>query len=660
MDLHFSYIGPFIDFKLSLPDKGLVALVGSSGTGKSSLLSGIHWILTGEPRNITHINVTSKSKIFASLSYRGLKIVRHKKPDRLEVREGDVHLDNKDTAQTYLNKKFGQNNVIEASSYLSQKSFHSLLQLSSSDRLSLISNLVWTETSPEDHIDKVDKQLKSLMDKLPNLTAEVDYTRKQLNEEKEKYDWNNYIPDNDYLQQIKNNENLIEEQKKQKNKHHQILGKLSGLEQQINKINYHNHHGQDIDELKIKLKRLQRQQSLTGSWKKSIDLQAKLVDIPDYQIDTEKYQLKKIIRQEVEYQQQKTLAEKYKIEYTSEGIKVAVATASNDEKLYSYQQTQDKIKNLESKLQICKYTLEELNILKQQSLLLKCPNCETSLKYQDNQLIISNTKISNEKINFEEEIKKCKKYQQDLSAIQGLKSLLPEVEIMMMPTFKLEEAKEILNLKYIPEPSISSKKFEQVLERQQILEKIKMLGPIDNDFSPGSSLEELKQEIKTLEDEINKVLKWDKEYQQYCQLILEREKLEIEIKQLCFDEDYLLNLEKENEKLKLKLREIQEMKQWKIKEEKLLPKEQELKDLRLDIEDFGIIREKMGELQYKLLDNALVELNLTLTLALEGLFTENVKIEVSRFKEGKSNGHIKSSINLLFKLKGLESDNIRV
>src|SRR6516165_449209 len=345
MDIEFSYVGPFINFKLSLPDKGLVALIGNSGSGKSSLLAGINWILTGEPRNITHVNATNKNKVYGKLKYRQLKINRYKKPDRLEIQDGDLFLDNKDTAQSYITKKFGQNNVIEASSYLSQKSFHSLLQLSNSDKLSLITNLVWTETSPEDYIDRVDKHLKTLVDKLPSLTAEVDYTRKQLSEEKDNYNWYEFEPENDYQDMIDKNEKLLAQWKKQQTKYHQIVGKLSTITKQINLIvDITNVDNKQIEELKNKLKKYQRQQSLTGNWQKSIALQEKLTSIENYNIDVEKFQLKKIIRQEVEYQQQKNLADRLKIEYDEKAINNTITIAKNDEKIYSNQQTIDKIK----------------------------------------------------------------------------------------------------------------------------------------------------------------------------------------------------------------------------------------------------------------------------------------------------------------------------
>ena len=102
------------------------------------------------------------------------------------------------------------------------------------------------------------------------------------------------------------------------------------------------------------------------------------------------------------------------------------------------------------------------------------------------------------------------------------------------------------------------------------------------------------------------------------------------------------------------------MKKWKTKEEKLLPREEELNQLRLDVEDFGVIKDVMGELQYNLLDSALIDLNANLNNSLEGLFMEKVNIEISRFKEGKATGNIKSAINLIFKLKGLESDSVRI
>ena len=235
-------IGPFPHLELKILDTGLICLSGASGTGKSSLLRAITWIITGEPkREIINLYAKTKEKVWGSIEYKTLKIHRQKRPDKLQVitvksRSGKELILEDDAAQHYLNNTFGVNSVIFASSYLAQKSAHPLLDLGITDRLDLIQNLVWSMDNPNVYIDRVEEKIKNISLEIKILSPEFEKEYKAWKKRKRACNVQNFTEPGPIRSQISEAETQITTLESQVAKLNKIRGKLENTRDQLRKI----------------------------------------------------------------------------------------------------------------------------------------------------------------------------------------------------------------------------------------------------------------------------------------------------------------------------------------------------------------------------------------------------------------------------------------
>ena len=90
------------------------------------------------------------AKVWGSLEWGDFRVYRQKHPVKLEVTDGDFTTDEFDTASKYLASKFGSPDLIQATSYLPQKTSHVFIDSPASEKLELLQSLVWNFEKPEE------------------------------------------------------------------------------------------------------------------------------------------------------------------------------------------------------------------------------------------------------------------------------------------------------------------------------------------------------------------------------------------------------------------------------------------------------------------------------------------------------------------------------
>lgn len=112
---------------------GIALLSGQSGSGKSSILMGIHFALTGEGKKIVQ---SGKTSCCVELEIGNLKIKRTTRPNRLVL--NDVYEDA--AAQEIINNAFGKS--FECVGYISQNARDSFINMSPTAKLEFLETFV--------------------------------------------------------------------------------------------------------------------------------------------------------------------------------------------------------------------------------------------------------------------------------------------------------------------------------------------------------------------------------------------------------------------------------------------------------------------------------------------------------------------------------------
>ena len=145
------------DLELILPDSGVVLFAGASGSGKSTVLAALEFVLYGKLRKVSSFdtNTTSVSLVYHGIALRQLAdvdghfpsaitILRKRGPALFRLTCGDTIYEG-DEAQGIVCRMFGGHDVFMASSYLKQGERSLLLDGKNADKMELIEKFTFSD-----------------------------------------------------------------------------------------------------------------------------------------------------------------------------------------------------------------------------------------------------------------------------------------------------------------------------------------------------------------------------------------------------------------------------------------------------------------------------------------------------------------------------------
>jgi len=141
---------------LEIPLNKITLLKGKSGSGKTSILKSIEWVLYGEVKKVGPRS-TPNAKTSVSLKINNIHIVRTKNPNKLTL-INDLNYED-DNAQAKINQLYGEYEIWLASSCMSQMSHNYFLMSSNSVRMELLNKISFHDEDPYEYINKIDSSL---------------------------------------------------------------------------------------------------------------------------------------------------------------------------------------------------------------------------------------------------------------------------------------------------------------------------------------------------------------------------------------------------------------------------------------------------------------------------------------------------------------------
>jgi DNA repair exonuclease SbcCD ATPase subunit len=143
-----------------LGDKGLILISGPSGSGKSSILSGIFFCLYGEGTDLIKDGAKNCNVI---LEINDFIIARSKRPNKLVLSLDNIEY-YEDDAQERINKVFG--NVFETTGYISQDCSSSFVSMNPVDKLEFLEKFIFRELDISDKKNRCKSLIKQRNEEL--------------------------------------------------------------------------------------------------------------------------------------------------------------------------------------------------------------------------------------------------------------------------------------------------------------------------------------------------------------------------------------------------------------------------------------------------------------------------------------------------------------
>lgn len=160
------------------PDEGLVLLSGSSGGGKTSILSSIYFVLYGIGTKIISFG---EKKCSVRFVYGGLDITRTKGPNRLTLSDKTSDYED-EVAQSIITKRFGTNFTL--TSYITQKTVQSFLNLGPTDKMNFLEQLALGEEDISGIKKKTKEKIKERKETLQQKVGQLELLTNEIGEMK--------------------------------------------------------------------------------------------------------------------------------------------------------------------------------------------------------------------------------------------------------------------------------------------------------------------------------------------------------------------------------------------------------------------------------------------------------------------------------------------
>lgn len=664
MRLSLTNFGIWKSKTFEFPDTGLTLISGQSGKGKTTILRAINYALTGEG---TKLPTIGEKKCIVEFDYKGMFITRCNSLCRLTLIIDD-ELYEESEAQSIIYNQIGKNFGI--SGYIQQKGENSFLNMSPSDKLKFLEQIVFHDIPIEEIKEKAKKIYAEAERNLFNIQGELKYLNDNPVESPETF---NYT-----LEDIENTLSFLTSHIKstqitkfQKEKQYQ---EFYQIKEQVNLLK------QRIDDLK---------------------LQEVPEEIPDRNEEEYLQQWMKFKKYQSEKKRiesiQKILEEKTKELVNINKEIDSIKLPSQNEKLILEQDLRDFTKNLEDFLQQKalkkllrefskeRYTFltseipkleEKLRELIQNRDVKICPNCKIGLRIVDNTLLhdFKSSDIIEYSIEKENELKQSlSSLKKELTSLEVLKSKInefppitreinldvKEFEDAIQDIKKLQKEHISLEQKYnelcryklrleqqsndtqieilevVNEPTISEQELNERIVNRKIrkaqIEKIKL----DN-YNTQKTLDEYKNKLESIvcPEEVPKS-------------IIESLGVEIETSQ----KEQLKFLQLQNE-CKVNIEKHERFKSYSNSKNRI---SNTLKEAEVKLTLSKKFNEKILTAEMLSLTNMIEEINSHLAGYLEVFFPDNpITIDLCMFKE--SSKIIKNQIHIKVGYRGVSTD----
>ena len=407
-------------------ENGIVLLNGNSGKGKTTILSAISYAINGKNKNITTIG---KEKTKVELEINNLKIIRTRNPVSLTVYK-DEKLYTKNEAQEIIDGFFGKEfNTIN---YIEQDSCGSFVFMNPADKMAFLEKMILEDRNIDKIKDKIKNETTISNNEINKYSGIIDTYRKILDEMEEndlsesKFNSRNYL----------NSKNILETNIEKINKKIKIYEqKLVSVEKNLENFRKRNELLNNVQSYEKEKDMLLFSENVLENLEKEIEVYKRNKEYnKKLQIYTKFIEREQYIKDEIA---------KIMID-VPENINKKISSLQKELIKFSrYKNINETLNNLDFSENIQELRTRQLeisDILKNKK--LRCPNCKTSLLYDEGQLKKDEIDNIDEIYDYQELEKEYKKINKKIILYEQKdeqkKSLLLEIE-----TFP-EEIKKIV------------------------------------------------------------------------------------------------------------------------------------------------------------------------------------------------------------------------
>jgi len=175
-----------VDRTFELPDEGLIALVGSSGAGKSTIFSAIVYALYGKiPGKNKKPYTHGKNTAAVTLEYQGMYIHRTSRPCVVTVTFDEVEYED-DAAQSIINTQMSMTyEEFLVAAYILQRSNASVLSLTPTEQVAFVE--VLADSNPHDKREDIKARIKLVNEEKVGFVGELKALRSALKKLQDQY-----------------------------------------------------------------------------------------------------------------------------------------------------------------------------------------------------------------------------------------------------------------------------------------------------------------------------------------------------------------------------------------------------------------------------------------------------------------------------------------
>ena len=154
---------------------GILLLSGSSGTGKTTILNAINFILYGSGNKII---TYGKNSCSTELILENMNIIRTKRPNTLKLNYNNIVYED-DAAQSIINEHFG--NSFDIISYAQQNNLNSFINLGPTEKLIFLEKIAFNGLDIDSIKNKCSDNIKKQNEQLIYITSQLELANNQLN-----------------------------------------------------------------------------------------------------------------------------------------------------------------------------------------------------------------------------------------------------------------------------------------------------------------------------------------------------------------------------------------------------------------------------------------------------------------------------------------------